>query len=71
MGDYLDIKELLSALIFSLVGMMLFFLFSWIYDKLTPFNVWEEISEKKNTAVAIVIAAMMIGISIIIGSAHG
>ena len=71
MGEYLNIKELLAALIFSLVGMLLFFFFSWLYDKLTPFDVWKEISEKQNTAVAIVIAAMMIGISIIIGSAHG
>jgi uncharacterized membrane protein YjfL (UPF0719 family) len=71
MSEYIDVKQLIAALIFSVVGMLLFFLFTWIYDKLTPFSVWKEISEKQNTAVAIVIGAMMIGIAIIIGSAHG
>ncbi|HHG85377.1 MAG TPA: DUF350 domain-containing protein [Bacteroidetes bacterium] len=64
-------RELLGAVLFSAMGMILFFLVSYIYDKLTPFNVWKEIAEKQNIAVAIVIAAMMIGVSIIIASAHG
>jgi putative membrane protein len=71
MGDYLDLKELLAAILFSAAGMVIFFVVSWIYDRLTPFDVWKEIAEKQNVAVAIVIAAMMIGISIIIASAHG
>lgn len=71
MGDYLDLKELISAVLFSVVGMVIFFVVSYLYDQLTPFNVWKEIAEKQNVAVSIVIAAMMIGISIIIASAHG
>ena len=71
MGDYLDLKELISAVLFSVVGMVIFFVVSFLYDRLTPFNVWKEIAEKQNVAVSIVIAAMMIGISIIIASAHG
>jgi putative membrane protein len=70
MGDYIDIKELLSAVIYSVVGTIIFMLVSFIYDWLTPVQVWKEISEKQNLALAVVIAAMMIGISIIIGSAH-
>lgn len=70
MGDYIDIKELLGAVIYSVVGTIIFMLVSFIYDWLTPVQVWKEISEKQNLALAVVIAAMMIGISIIIGSAH-
>lgn len=71
MEEYIDLKELLGAVIYSVVGTIIFMLVSFIYDWLTPVQVWKEISEKQNLALAVVIAAMMIGISIIIGSAHG
>lgn len=70
MEEYISIKELLGAVIYSVVGTIIFMLVSFIYDWLTPVQVWKEISEKQNLALAVVIAAMMIGISIIIGSAH-
>lgn len=71
MEDYINIKEMISALLYSVMGIIIFLLVSFIYDWLTPVQVWKEISEKQNIALAIVIAAMMVGISIIIGSAHG
>lgn len=71
MEEYIDLKELLSAILYSVVGIVIFLLVSFVYDWLTPVQVWKEISEKQNIALAIVIAAMMVGISIIIGSAHG
>ncbi|MEM0998110.1 MAG: DUF350 domain-containing protein [Bacteroidota bacterium] len=71
MGEYLELKELIGAIVFSVVGMLIFFVVSYVYDRLTPFDVWKEIADKQNVAVSIVIAAMMIGISIIIASAHG
>lgn len=70
MEEYINLKELLGAVIYSVVGTIIFMLVSFIYDWLTPVQVWKEISEKQNLALAVVIAAMMIGISIIIGSAH-
>jgi|JI61114DRNA_FD_contig_21_1569403_length_267_multi_2_in_0_out_0_1 putative membrane protein len=71
MGDLIDFKELLGAILYSIVGIIIFLLVSFIYDWITPVQVWKEIAEKQNIALAIVIAAMMVGISIIIGSAHG
>jgi putative membrane protein len=70
MEEYINLKELLGAVIYSVVGTIIFMVVTIIYDWLTPVQVWKEISEKHNIALAIVIAAMMIGISIIIGSAH-
>jgi uncharacterized membrane protein YjfL (UPF0719 family) len=69
--EIINITELVSAILYSVVGIIIFLLVSFIYDWLTPVQVWKEIAEKQNVALAIVIAAMMIGISIIIGSAHG
>lgn len=71
MKEYIDLPLLLNAVIFSMIGILVFLFASWIYDKITPFNLWDEIVKKQNTALAIVVGAMMIGLSIIIAFAHG
>lgn len=71
MEKYIDLPLIINALIFSIVGIIVFLAFSWIYDRLTPFDLWNEVVEKKNTAVAIIVGSMMIGLSIIIAFAHG
>lgn len=71
MNEYIDLALLLNAVVFSLIGILVFLLATWFYDKITPFNLWDEIVKKQNTALAIVVAAMMIGLSIIIAFAHG
>ena len=40
-----------------------------IIDKITPYNLWLEIVEKQNKALAIVVAAMSLGICIIVAAA--
>jgi putative membrane protein len=43
-----------------------------IIDKLTPYDLWEEIVEKQNRALAIVVAAMAWACRIIVAAAiHG
>jgi uncharacterized membrane protein YjfL (UPF0719 family) len=43
-----------------------------IIDKFTPYDLWNEIVEKKNMALAIVVAAMCISIGLIVAAAvHG
>ena len=43
-----------------------------IVDKLTPYDLWDEIIEKKNVALAIVVGAMCIAIGLIVAAAiHG
>ncbi len=71
MKDYIDLPLLLNAVIFSLIGILVFLFASWLYDKITPFNLWEEIVQNKNVALAIVFGSMMLGLSIIIAFAHG
>ena len=71
MEDYIDFKLLLNAVLSSFIGILIFLFFHWVYDRLTPFKLWDEIVEKKNTAVAIIFGSMMIGLSIIIALAHG
>ena len=50
--------------------MVVFCVAFMIIDKLTPsVNLWKEIVEKRNQAVATVVAAMCLGIALIIAAA--
>jgi len=44
----------------------------YVIEKITPENTWKEIVDNKNIALAIVFAALIIGIALIISAAiHG
>jgi putative membrane protein len=65
-------KTLLAALAFSTLGILLFALAFLIIVKVTPFSLRKEIEEDQNTALAIIIASVIIGIALIVSSAiHG
>ena len=62
----------LGSIAFALIGVLVFWISFLIIDKLTPYDLWAEIVEKKNLALAIVVGAMSLGISIIVAAAiHG
>jgi len=60
---------LLGSLVFALMGVLIFWLCFIVIDKITPYNLWEEIVEKQNQALALVVAAMSLGICIIVAAA--
>lgn len=60
---------LLGSLVFALMGVVIFWLAFIVIDKLTPYNLWEEIVEKQNKALAMVVAAMSLGICLIVAAA--
>lgn len=60
---------LLGSIVFALVGVLIFWFSFVVIDKLTPYNLWEEIVEKQNMALALVVAAMSLGICIIVAAA--
>ncbi len=61
--------HLLAAIIFSVVGILVFFGSLVLMEKLTPFSIIKEISEEHNVAMAIIIAAIVVGMALIIGAA--
>ena len=64
--------SIIASLLFALLGVAVFWLCFVIVDKITPYNLWNEIVEKQNVALALVVAAMSLGISIIVAAAiHG
>ncbi len=60
---------LLNALIYALLGIVIFLFCFTIIDKMTPFHLWKEIIEDKNIALAILIGAISLGMCIIIAAA--
>jgi uncharacterized membrane protein YjfL (UPF0719 family) len=60
---------LLNALVFALLGIAIFVLSFQILDKLTPFQLWKEIIDEHNTALAILLGAISLGLCIIIAAA--
>ena len=65
----MDLHALANALIYSVLGILIFALAFVLIDKMTPYHLWKEIVEDKNVALAILIGALSIGMCIIIAAA--
>ena len=70
--EWLRPAAFFGSILFALVGVLVFWLSFLIIDKITPYDLWREIVEKQNKALGLVVAAMCLGISIIMAAAiHG
>lgn len=63
------LPNLLAAAVYALLGIVIFVLAIVALDRMTPGTMWKEIIEEHNTAVAVLIGCLAIGISIIIAAA--
>lgn len=61
--------DLVAALAFALLGIVVFVASMVVIDRLTPGSMWKEIIEEHNTALAVLVGALAIGLSIIIAAA--
>jgi uncharacterized membrane protein YjfL (UPF0719 family) len=59
----------LAALFYAVMGLIVFAVSFVVVDRLTPYQLWKEIIDEHNTALAIIVGAVAIGISIIVSSA--
>ena len=70
--EWLKPAAFLGSILFTLIGVVIFWVCFVIIDKITPYDLWREIIEKQNMALGVVVAAMCLGISIIVAAAiHG
>jgi putative membrane protein len=58
-----------SSVLYAFIGIIVFALSFIVVDKLTPYDLWKELVEKKNTALAIVVGMIALGICIIVAAA--
>jgi putative membrane protein len=67
--NLVPVANVISALVFTFLGIFVFVVAFVIMDKVTPYHLWKEIVQEHNMALAILVGAMSIGICIIIASA--
>ncbi len=63
------VNNLINAVVFAFLGIIVFTLAFVVMDKVTPYHLWKEIVQEHNQALALLVGAMSIGISIIIAAA--
>lgn len=59
-------RNLLSTVVYSMLGIVLAIVGYKIYDWITPFSLTKELEEDQNISVGIVVGSMILGICIII-----
>lgn len=70
--EWLKPAVFFGSMLYAVIGVGVFWISFVIVDKLTPYELWEEIVEKKNVALAIVVGATAIAIGLIVAAAiHG
>ena len=60
---------ILSTLVYSVIGIVVFLVAYFVMEKLTPFSIRKEIEEEQNVALGIIIGACFIALAIIIAAA--
>jgi putative membrane protein len=70
--DMLKPAVVLASVLYAVIGVVILWVSFVLIDKLTPYKLWDEIVEKKNLALAVVVGAMFIAIGLIVSAAiHG
>jgi putative membrane protein len=61
-------RLMLDAALFGLSGIVMLIIGYYLWELITPYNLRREIHENRNVAVAIVVAAFILGMAIIIAA---
>jgi putative membrane protein len=70
--DWLKPAVIFGSIFYAFIGVLILWVCFLVFDKVTPYRLWDELIEKKNVALAIVVGAMCIAIGLIVAAAvHG
>ena len=71
MGEHLCrlAPNIVAAILFAVLGVATFVAAFWIVDRLTPYDLWKEVIEEQNVAVAILMGLIGVGLAIVIAAA--
>ena len=67
--DWLHPGVVGGTVLYAVIGVVVLWLSFVVIDKITPYDLWNEIVEKQNVALALVVAAMSLGICLIVAAA--
>ena len=62
-------RLVLDASVLGLAGIAMLIIGYYIWELVTPYKLRRELQENKNLAVAVVVAAFIVGMAIVIGAA--
>jgi putative membrane protein len=63
------VHNAVAAVLFAIIGVVLFIIAFMVFDKLTPGSLWKELIEDQNTAIGVLMGAVAIALAIIIAAA--
>jgi putative membrane protein len=67
--DWLKPAVVLGSVLYAFIGVVVLWVSFALIDKLTPYKLWDEIVERKNLALAVVVAGMFIALGQIVAAA--
>ena len=69
LGLGLLLRHLIAAVVFALMGLVVFGLSVWVLNRCLPFSLRKELEDDQNVAVGLIVGGMLIGVAIIIAAA--
>jgi uncharacterized membrane protein YjfL (UPF0719 family) len=70
--EWLKPAVFVGSIVYAFIGVLVFLICFIVVDKLTPYQLWNQICEEKNVALAIVVGSIAISIGLIVAAAiHG
>jgi uncharacterized membrane protein YjfL (UPF0719 family) len=63
------LPNFIAAVVFAALGIVIFVAAFALLDRMTPYALWKEIVEEQNTALAVLVGMISLGISIIVAAA--
>jgi uncharacterized membrane protein YjfL (UPF0719 family) len=69
LGVVVNMDNLLSSVVYSLIGLAVFVAGLFVFRLIMPFDVHKEIEADQNTALGIVMGSFIIGLAIIVAAA--
>lgn len=67
--DLISIKNIISAFLYSGIGLLVLAISFVVFDRITPGDLWDEIVNKNNMPLAVTTSAVTIAMAIIIAAA--
>jgi putative membrane protein len=62
----------ITSVVFAVVGVVIYIVGFIVLDKITPYQLWKEICERQNVALAVLVGSGAIGLAMIVSAAiHG
>ena len=65
----MNLTIILNSILYAFLGVVIFCLAFVLVDRLTPYQLWKELIEKQNVAIAIVVGLTALGICLIVAAA--